>query len=107
MYHINRLTRFISYFSGLLLIIYLTATGFNIGEYPLLLYIASAWFCIYGLVLASARKTVAYYKIFIIANVVTIIAGYGMHFMINSQAGYMIIIISIIMLAFIISFSRR
>lgn len=107
MYHLNRLTRFISYFSGLLLIIYFITSGFNIAEYPLLLYIASGWFCIYGLVLSSAKKTVAYYKIFIIANVITIIAGYGMHFMINSQAGYMIIIISIIMLAFIISFSRR
>lgn len=107
MYHLNRLTRFISYFSGLLLIIYFIASGFNIGEYRLLLYIASAWFCIYGLVLASAKQTVAYYKIFIIANVLTIIAGYGMHFTLNSQAGYMIIVISIIMLAFIITFSKR
>jgi hypothetical protein len=107
MYHLNRLTRFISYFSGLLLIIYFVASGVNIGEYSILLYIVSAWFCLYGLLLANAKQTVAYYKIFIIINVLTIIAGYGMHFMFNSQAGYMIIVISIIMLAFIITFSRR
>jgi hypothetical protein len=107
MYHLNRLTRFISYFGGLLLIIYFVTSGFNIGEYPLLLYIASAWFCIYGIVLSTAKKTVAYYRVFIIANVFTILAGYGLYFMRNVQAGYMIIVISMIMLAFIITFSRR
>jgi len=107
MYHFNRLTRFTSYFSGLLLIIYFVTSGFNIGNYPLLLYIASAWFCVYGLVLISAKKTVAYYKVFIIANILTILAGYGLYLTYNIQAGYMIIVISIIMLAFIITFSRR
>ena len=107
MYHLNRLTRFISYFSGLLLIIYFVSAGFNIGAYPLLLYIASAWFCLYGLVLIGAKKTVAYYKIFIIANVLTTLAGYCLYLTYNIKAGYMIIVISIIMLAFIITFSRR
>ena len=107
MYHINRLTRLLSYFSGLLLIVYFISAGFNIGEYPVLLYVASAWFCIYGILLAIAKKTIAYYKIFIIANVLTIIAGYALYFTRNSQAGFMIIAISISMLAFIITFSRR
>ena len=107
MYHLNRLTRFTSYFGGLLLIIYFVAEAFNIGEYPFLLFIASAWFSLYGLVLIGAKKTVAYYKIFIIANVLTIITGYGLYLTYNVQAGLMIIAISISVLAFIIIFSRR
>ena len=107
MYHLNRLTRYISYFSGLLLIIYFLAEAFNIGEYPFLLFITSAWFCLYGLVLGSAKKTVAYYKIFIIANVLTILTGYGLYLTYNVQAGFMIIAISLSILAFIITFSRR
>ena len=107
MYHLNRLTRLISYFSGLLLIIYFISSGFNIGEYPVLLYTSSAWFCLYGLVLSSAKKTVAYYKIFISLNVITTITGYGLYFSGISQAGYMILAISVSMLAFIITFSRR
>jgi hypothetical protein len=107
MYHLNRLTRFISYFSGLLLIIYFITSGFYIGEYPVLLYISSGWFCLYGLILSSAKKTVAGYKIFIIANVLTTFTGYVLYLSYNMQAGYMIIVISIIMLAFIITFSRR
>ena len=107
MYHLNRLTRYISYFSGLLLIIYFVAEAFNIGEYPFLLFIASAWFSLYGLVLIGAKKTVAYYKIFIIANVLTMLAGYGLYLTYNIQVGFMILAISLSILAFIITFSRR
>ena len=107
MYHINRLTLLLSYFSGLLLIVYFISAGFNIGEYPVLLYVASAWFCIYGILLAIAKKTIAYYKIFVVTNVFTTIAGYAMYFALDSEPGYMILTISISMLAFIITFSRR
>ena len=107
MYHINRLTLLLSYFSGMLLVIYFITSGFNIGEFPVLLYVPSIWFCTYGLLLISSKKTVAYYKIFIIANILTIIAGYVLYYTRDSQAGFMIIAISISMLAFIITFSRR
>ena len=107
MYHINKLTRLLSYFSGLLLVIYFVTSGFNIGEFPVLLYVPSLWFSLYGILLISAKKTVAYYKIFIIVNILTIIAGYVLYYTRSSQVGFMIIAISISMLAFIISFSRR
>jgi hypothetical protein len=107
MYHLNRLTRLLSYFSGLLLVIYFVTSAFNVGEFPVLLYIPSLWFCIYGVLLISAKKTIAYYKIFVIANILTVIAGYVLFYTRASQAGFMIIVISISMLAFIITFSRR
>ena len=107
MYHINRLTRLLSYFNALLLIIYFIMYGFNLSDSHLLLYISSIWFCFYGIVLGSAKKTIAYYKIFVVANVITTIAGYSLYFSLGSEAGYMVLSVSVSMLAFIITLSRR
>jgi len=107
MYHINRLTRLLSYFNALLLIIYFVIYGFNLSDSHLLLYISSIWFCGYGIFLSSAKKTIAYYKIFVVANVITTLAGYGLCFFLSSEAGFMILSVSISMLAFIITMSRR
>ena len=107
MYHINRLTRLLSYFSALLLIIYFVTYGFNLSDSHFLLYISSIWFCIYGILLSSKKKTIAYYKIFVVANVFTTVAGYGMYFGLGSTSGYMVLSVSISMLAFVITLSRR
>ena len=107
MYHINRLTRLLSYFNALLLIIYFVIYGFNLSDSHLLLYIPSIWFCAYGILLSNAKKTIAYYKIFVVANVITTLAGYGLYFALGSEAGYMVLSVSVSMLAFIITLSRR
>lgn len=107
MYHINRLTRLLSYFNAMLLIIYFVVSGFGLSDSHLLLYVSSVWFCVYGIVLSSSKKTIAYYKIFVMANVITTIAGYGLYFAMGSEAGYMVLIVSVSMLAFIVTLSRR
>ena len=107
MYHINKLTRLLSYFNAMLLIIYFVVSGLVLSDSHLLLYVSSVWFCVYGIVLSSSKKTIAYYKIFVMANVITTIAGYGLYFAMGIEAGYMVIIVSVNMLAFILTLSRR
>jgi hypothetical protein len=81
--------------------------GFGVSDSHLLLYVSSFWFCFYGILLSSAKKTIAYYKIFVVVNVVTTIAGYGLYFALGSEAGFIVLSVSISMLAFIITLSRR